>query len=94
MSQQTASPPDPFGSRKSLDTNSGAVSYYSLESLQTTSGADLARIPMTVKVLLENLLRTAGTEHATEDDVNTLAMWGQKPLEEREFAFSPARVIL
>jgi aconitate hydratase len=94
MSQETASPPDPFGSRKSLDTKSGAVSYYSLESLQETSGANLARIPMTVKVLLENLLRTAGTEHATEDDVSALAMWGQKPLEEREFAFSPARVIL
>jgi aconitate hydratase len=94
MSQQTPSPPDPFGSRKSLDTKSGAVSFYALPSLEERCRADLAKIPMTVKVLLENLLRTAGTEHATEDDVNALAMWGQKPLQEREFAFSPARVIL
>jgi aconitate hydratase len=94
VSPPTPSPPDPFGSRKSLETKSGAISFYSLESLEETCGADLAKIPMTVKVLLENLLRTAGTEHATKDDVNALAMWGQKPLEEREFAFSPARVIL
>ncbi|MGH2817617.1 MAG: aconitate hydratase AcnA [Actinomycetota bacterium] len=94
MSPPTPSPPDPFGSRKSLETTSGAISFYSLESLEETCGADLSKIPMTVKVLLENLLRTAGTEHATRDDVNALAMWGQKPLEEREFAFSPARVIL
>jgi aconitate hydratase len=78
----------------SLDTDSGAVTYYSLHVLEDRAGADPAKIPITVKVLLENLLRTAGTAHATEDDVTALAMWGQKPLEEREFAFSPARVIL
>ena len=49
---------------------------------------------MTIKVLLEGLLRLAGTRFASEDDVVFLSGWGAKPLEDREFAFSPARVIL
>src|ERR687892_2527184 len=44
--------------------------------------------------LLENLLRLSATPFATEDDVSFLALWGQKPLEDREFSFSPSRVIL
>ena len=85
--------PDPFSARASLATGSGSVDYFRLAALED-AGARLEAVPMTVKVLLENLLRAAGTKFATEEDVSNLAMWGQKPLDEREFAFSPARVIL
>lgn len=91
-SQPTAPvPPDPFGARKKIESSGGELSYLSLAALQD---AELEKIPMTIKVFLENLLRFAGTKFASEDDVNLLAGWGRKPLEDREFAFSPARVIL
>ncbi|MFN2490358.1 MAG: aconitate hydratase AcnA [Actinomycetota bacterium] len=85
---------DPFGARRSFDTGLGAVDMFDLGALEAANLAELDRIPMTVKILLENLLRVAGTEHATEDDVAALAAWGQKPVDEREFPYSPARVIL
>jgi len=88
------SPSDVLGARARLDTDSGTLDYYRLGVLEERYGSDLAKIPMTVKVFLENLLRTAGTEFASEEDVQLLAMWGQKPLEDKEFSFAPARVIL
>jgi aconitate hydratase len=89
-----APPTDLLGARTELETASGKVDHYRLSVLEERYGADLAKIPMTVKVFLENLLRTAGTEFAGEQDVELLAMWGQKPLEDKEFSFAPARVIL
>ncbi|CAN5636290.1 aconitate hydratase AcnA [soil metagenome] len=85
---------DPFGARGTIETGSGTVSLYRLDALEQANLADLDRIPATVKILLENLLRVAGGEHASEDDVVALAAWGQKPVDDREFPYSPARVIL
>ena len=86
--------PDPLSALTDLETGSGKLSYFRLGVLEERFGSDLTKIPMTVKVFLENLLRSAGTEFASEQDVELLAMWGQKPLEDKEFSFSPARVIL
>ena len=83
-----------FGSRASLTTGAGDVTYFRLAALEDEDLARLDLVPMTVKILLENLVRLAGTEFASEDDVAALAHWGQKPLDEREFSFSPARVLL
>ncbi|MEA2510319.1 MAG: aconitate hydratase [Actinomycetota bacterium] len=85
---------DPFGARASLEAGGTKVSYFALETLQRQGVAELEGMPMTIKVLLEGLLRLAGTRFASEDDVAFLSGWGVKPLEDREFAFSPARVIL
>jgi aconitate hydratase len=60
----------------------------------TAATEDLSRIPVTVKVLLENLIRLSETVHASEDDVAFLASWGRRDLENREFSFAPARVLL
>jgi aconitate hydratase len=67
---------------------------FRLDVLEDRGLAELDKIPMTVKVLLENLLRSVGTGFAGEDDVSLLARWGRKPLDDREFAFVPSRVIL
>jgi aconitate hydratase len=83
-----------FGARAPLDTGAGRLDFFRLGVLEDANLARLELVPTTVKILLENLLRLAGTELATEDDVAALAHWGQKPLDEREFSFSPARVIL
>jgi aconitate hydratase len=85
---------NPFGARTPLDTTSGTPTYYRLQALEEEGLAKLDLMPMTVKVLLENTLRLAGTEFATEDDVAAMSAWGQRPVEERELAFSPNRVIL
>jgi aconitate hydratase len=84
-------PGDPLGARAPLETESGTVTMYRLDALES---ARVDAIPLTVKILLENLLRMAGTAFATEDDVAALASWGQGEPEQREFAFSPARVLL
>jgi aconitate hydratase len=85
---------DAFGARGTLAGAAQTPAYFRLHALEEAGLAQLDLIPRTVKVFLENLLRLSGTEHASEDDVTSLAMWGQKPLEDREFAFSPARVLL
>jgi aconitate hydratase len=85
---------DPFGARRKLNGAPGDLGFYSLGALHEDGVTDLALLPMTVKVLLENLLRSAGTSFASEDDVTSLALWGQKPQDDKEFAFVPSRVIL
>ncbi len=57
------------------------------------SVADPSRLPYTVCVLLENLVRRAGTEHVTDADVRALANW-PAPAEGAQLAFMPARVIM
>ncbi|HEX2293783.1 MAG TPA: aconitate hydratase AcnA [Actinomycetota bacterium] len=84
----------PFGARQTLATSSGELDYLSLTALADAGVADLDALPVTVKILLENLLRLATTRHAGEDDVAFLAGWGGTALEDREFPFAPARVIL
>jgi aconitate hydratase len=85
---------DPLNARSTLETSSGKVDYFRLGALQDASLADLDRIPMTVKILLENLLRYSGSRFVREDDITSLAGWGQKPIDDREFPFAPSRVIL
>jgi aconitate hydratase len=74
-----------------LALKGSSLDIYRLDAL---TEAELDAIPVTVKILLENLLRSAGSQFATEDDVVFLSQWGRKPLEDREFAYVPARVIL
>jgi aconitate hydratase len=86
--------PSPFGSRAALSTSSGELTYFRLPALAEAGIARLDALPVTVKILLENLVRLAAARQAGEDDVAFLAGWGQGPLEDREYPFSPARVIL
>ena len=86
---------DPFGARRSLGT--GQPDIYALAALaerDISPGLDLARVPMTLKVLLENVLRHAGGGIVSEADVATLASWRPGQPAEAEVPFMPARVIL
>ena len=76
---------DSFGARSALGSGEAV---YRLDSV-----ADPSRLPYTVCVLLENLVRRAGTEHVTEDDVRALAGW-PAPAEGAQLAFMPARVLM
>ena len=83
---------DRFGARAELP---GGLAYFRLEALARRGVGDVSRLPMTVKILLENLLRHAGDRFVTDDDVAALAGWdGRPPEKDRERAFVPARVLL
>ncbi|KEF34296.1 MULTISPECIES: aconitate hydratase AcnA [Deinococcus] len=82
-----------FGARDVLTTKAGQKLYfYNLNKLQV-EGADIARLPFSVKVLLESVLREANNYDVREEDVRAVANW--KPVnDEIEIPFKPARVIL
>ena len=83
--------PDPFSARTSLTIGDRAYIYYRLDK----SGlADLARAPMTVKILMENVLRNAGRGVVREDEARALASWRPRASIEAEVPFMPARVLL
>src|ERR1051325_8403895 len=84
------------GARASLETSGGAVTYYRLSSLveRGFSGENLGRLPMTIRVLLENLLRNAGNGVVRDSEIEGLARWSAAPQPEAEFPFYPARVLM
>ncbi len=81
---------DPFGARASLGP--GLPDYYRLAALDDR--IDLGRVPITIKILLENVLRHAGGGVVTSDDVERLSAWRPAVAAEAEIPFMPARVVL
>jgi aconitate hydratase len=65
-----------------------------IHRLDSRSDADLEKLPMTVKILLEGLLRAAARGSVEEADVAALARWPAEPAAEAELPFTPARVLL
>ena len=84
---------NPFGVRGSLETRAGSLGLYRLEALEEVAPGRLDDLPVTVRVLLENLLRSAARGLASEEDVVALATWSSNA-STREFPYAPARVIL
>src|SRR5690349_1039071 len=87
---------DVFGTRSTLESAHGTVQYYRLPTLASHGVKNLDRLPFTVKIILENLLRHAGGEVVTKDDVLSLAAWqpGSSAQSEAEYPYMPARVLL
>jgi aconitate hydratase A / 2-methylisocitrate dehydratase len=86
---------DAFGALETLDAGSGPVSYYRLGALEReglTKGLD--RLPFSIKILLESLLRNLDGELVTEPDVRRLAGWNAELPADIELPFLPGRVIL
>jgi aconitate hydratase len=84
--------PDRFGARAELV---GGVQYYRLNRLAESGVGDASRLPITIKILLENALRHSAAPFANEDDVAMLAAWdGTAPAHDRERPFVPSRVLL
>jgi aconitate hydratase len=81
---------DPFGARTPLGT--GLPDLYRLDAV--ADRIDLATLPVTVKILLENLLRHAGGAGVRPEDVETLLAWRPGSAAEAEIPFMPGRVLL
>jgi aconitate hydratase len=83
---------DRYGARADL---ADGVEYFRLNRLAKSGVGDPSRLPVTVKILLENALRLSAEPFAGEDDVAILTAWdGKRPAEDRERAFVPSRVLL
>ncbi len=86
---------DAFGARSTLDTGFGRAVLYRLETLEKAGVAPgLARLPFSIKVLLEAVLRSVDGELVTADDVKNLGAWNAASPKDVELPFMPARVIL
>jgi aconitate hydratase len=77
---------DAFGARSTLDVGGERYEIFRLEPLQASY--DVERLPYTLKILLENVLRTSTPENA-----ESVAQWAAKEEPSREIAFTPGRVI-
>ncbi len=83
---------DPYNARTPLP--GGGPDYVRLERLAELGIADVSRLPHTVKILLENLLRHSASEHVSERDVEALARYPQHAAAGTSVPFQPARVVL
>ncbi|MFO1052375.1 MAG: aconitate hydratase AcnA [Planctomycetota bacterium] len=84
----------PFGSRTRLSTSSGTVTFFSLKALEKAGLGPMARLPYSIRVLLEAALRNVDGFVVTEDDVRAIAAWNPKNVGEVEIPFLPGRVVL
>src|SRR5512140_2723965 len=86
--------PDSFGTRSRKTVGGRAFGIFGLEGLERCRVGKVARLPFSIKVLLENLLRHEDGATVTADDIRALANWSPKEPSDREIAFRPARVLL
>lgn len=80
-------------SKDTLQVKDKTYRYYSLP-LAAKSLGDITRLPKSLKVLLENLLRWQDGDSVTEQDIHALAQWLDKAHADREIAYRPARVLM
>ncbi|BCR06769.1 aconitate hydratase A [Desulfuromonas versatilis] len=84
---------DSLKTRRSLQAGGTSYDYFSLAAAQEKLG-DLSRLPFTLKILLENLLRFEDGQVVTVEDISALGEWLQSRSSEREIAYRPARVLM
>jgi aconitate hydratase len=82
-----------FNSRSTLASGGRSYTIYRLPAL-TERGFDLSRLPFSLKILLENLLRREDGVNVTAADIEFLARWDAKAEPSREIAYMPARVLM
>src|SRR5262245_25818990 len=84
---------DSFGTRKSLKVGNDSYDIFRLAQLEKAGLGNVSRLPLSLKVLLENLLRQEDNHHVNKPDIEALANWQPKAKQEEEIAFMPARVL-
>ncbi|MFG0255997.1 MAG: aconitate hydratase AcnA, partial [Rhodopirellula sp. JB053] len=83
-----------FGARESFETGSGKADLYRLETLQKQGLGQIDRLPFSIRVLLEAVLRNCDDFQISQDDVKNLAAWQAKEVAPHEVPFKPYRVVL
>ena len=82
-----------FNSRSSLSVQGKEYAIYRLDALDK-QGISTSHLPYSLRILLENLLRTEDGRNVTEGEVRALAAWNSKSKPDKEIAFTPSRVLL
>ena len=85
---------DSFGTRASLKVGGASHTIYRLDRAAEALGCDLARLPFTLRILLENLLRGEDGAAVSADSIRALGAWQAQAAPADEVAFRPARVLL
>nr|WP_277745787.1 aconitate hydratase AcnA [Nocardioides yefusunii] len=84
---------DSFGAKSTLDVDGKSYEIFRLDAV-TGDDVDVASLPFSLKVLLENLLRTEDGANITAADIRALAGWDAAAEPDKEIQFTPARVIM
>jgi aconitate hydratase len=90
----TEPPRDLFSARTLLSGGADPIYYYRLNALEESGLGKIARLPFSIKVLLEALLRQVEGFAVTEEDVRRLANWDAGNPAQVELPFKPARVVM
>jgi aconitate hydratase len=85
---------DSFGARSTLELDGHAYTYFSLPKFAQASGVDVDRLPVSLRILLENLLRYEDGRTVTREHILALGNWNPTAEPNEEIAFYPARVVL
>ncbi len=85
---------DSFGTRKMLAVGNQSYDIFRLDVLEKAGFKNISHFPVSLKVLLENLLRQEDNHHVNKRDIEALANWNPKAKQEKEIAFMPARVLM
>src|ERR1044071_10228029 len=85
---------DSFRCCKTVQVGSKTYAYFSLPTAERNGLKGISRLPFSMKVLLENLLRWEDGRTVTKDDIKAVAAWLKTKSSEHEIAFRPARVLM
>ncbi|MGE0327981.1 MAG: aconitate hydratase AcnA [Polyangiaceae bacterium] len=85
---------DSFSTKSEFEVGGKKLAYFSLPKFAASSGVDITKLPFSLKILLENLLRHEDGKAVTKADVLGLAKWDPSAEPNTEIAFHPARVVL
>ena len=85
---------DVFKARSTFEVNGKKYHYYRLQALEEAGIGNVSRLPYSIKVLLESVLRQVDGRVITREHVENLAKWGTNELKDVDVPFKPSRVIL
>ena len=85
---------DSLKTKESLQVDDKTYHYFSLKKLEQSHGSDIQRLPYTLKILLENLLRFEDGKTVTTHDIKALETWLKTQTSQHEIAYRPSRVLM
>ena len=85
---------DTLGASRTLELRGRSFRYFSLNALSEAGFGDITRLPFSLKVLIENLLRHEDGRTVTVDDIRRAAQWTETRTSDLEIAYRPARILL
>src|SRR5499427_2336737 len=85
---------DSFKTRKTLTVGARQYDYFSLPDAERAGAGAVSRLPVSLKILLENLLRFEDGNSVRKEDIEALGKWAVSPPPAEEIAYRPARVLM